>query len=98
MYLRRVMSFTLPLNFFLLGCELFAEFYTDSTHVMSAEYLFFGINGHGMLVPYIWSGLAMGLCAMVIVLTPRLHSNRAWLTAGLLYWRLSAYGWKRVWG
>ncbi|TPV97007.1 MAG: polysulfide reductase [Myxococcales bacterium FL481] len=83
-YLRRVMSFTLPLNFFLLGCELFAEFYTDSAHVMSAEYLFFGIHGHGLLVPYIWSGLGMGLVAMVIVLTPPLHTRPGWLAAACL--------------
>ena len=77
-YLRQVMSFALPLNFFLLGCELFAEFYTDSMHVISAEYLFFGIDGHGMLVPYIWSGLAMNAFAMVVVLTPQLFRQR-WL-------------------
>ncbi|MEE9382971.1 MAG: NrfD/PsrC family molybdoenzyme membrane anchor subunit [Nannocystaceae bacterium] len=81
-YLRRVMTFTIPLNFFLLGCEVFAEFYTDSVHVMSAQYLFFGINGHGMLVPYIWSGLAMNLFALVVVLTPKLHTQPAWLLAG----------------
>ena len=77
-YLRRVMSFTIPLNFFLLGCELFAEFYTDSTHVASAEYLFFGLHGHHMLVPYIWSGLAMNAVAMIVVLTPGLQHRRGW--------------------
>ncbi len=77
-YLRQVMSFSLPLNFFLLGCELFAEFYTNSMHVASAQYLFFGIEGHGMLVPYIWSGLAMNAFAMVVVLVPPLFRRR-WL-------------------
>lgn len=77
-YLRRVMSFTIPLNFFLLGCEVFAEFYTDSAHVASAQYLFFGLNGHAMLVPYIWSGLGMGIVAMIVVLTPALNDRRGW--------------------
>lgn len=78
-YLRRVMSFTLPLNFFLLGCELFAEFYTDSAHAISARYLFFGVHGHAMLAPYIWSGLGMGVLAMLIVLIPPLFRQRRWL-------------------
>jgi molybdopterin-containing oxidoreductase family membrane subunit len=75
-YLRQVMAFTIPLNFFLLGCEVFAEFYTGSVHVASAQYLFFGLNGHGMLVPYIWSALAMEVVAMVVVLTPQLRAKR----------------------
>lgn len=74
-YLRRVVSVALPVNYFLLFCELFKEFYTDSTHAMSAHYLFFGINGHGMLVPYIWTGLALGIIAMVIFWIPRFYKN-----------------------
>ncbi len=81
-FLRRVISFTLPLNFFLLGCELFKEFYTDSVHVASATYLYFGLYGHRMLVPYIWSGLLMGLAAMVIFAVPRFYRNRSFLLFG----------------
>ncbi len=81
-FLRRVVAIMLPINFFLLGCELFKEFYTDSTHVASAEYLFFGLHGHGVLVPYIWSGLAMGTAAIVIFAIPRLYNDRRWLIVG----------------
>ena len=73
--LRKIVSFMLPLNYFLLGCELFTEFYTDSAHVISAEYLYFGISGHGKLVPYIWSGLVMGIGATVVYLVPALYQN-----------------------
>ncbi len=78
-YLRRVVSIALPVNYFLLFVELFKEFYTDSTHAMSAHYLFFGINGHGMLVPYIWTGLALGVTAMVIFWIPKLYKNPIWM-------------------
>ena len=80
-YLAKVAAFALPLNYFLLGCELFKEFYTDSVHVASAEYLFFGLHGHSMVAPYIWSGLAMGIVAMVVFLTPKLRARRGWLVA-----------------
>ncbi len=78
-YLRRVVSIALPVNYFLLFCELFKEFYTDSTHAISAYYLFFGINGHGMLVPYIWTGLALGITAMIIFWIPTLYRNPIWM-------------------
>jgi molybdopterin-containing oxidoreductase family membrane subunit len=81
-FLRRVISITLPISFFLLGCELFKEFYTDSAHSASAHYLLFGIHGHGMLVPFIWTGLAMGVGAMVVMLTPRLYQDRRILIVG----------------
>ena len=76
-YLRTVMTFTLPLNFFLLGCEVFLEFYTDSAHTASARYLYFGLHGHHMLTPYIWSGIAMEILAMVILFVPRLRASKA---------------------
>ena len=80
--LRRIASIALPLNYFLLGCEVFKEFYTDTAHVASISYLFFGIDGHGMLVPYIWTGLSMGLVAMVIFGVPRLYKQPKVLLAG----------------
>ncbi|MDD9943564.1 MAG: polysulfide reductase NrfD [Myxococcales bacterium] len=78
-YLRRIISLTLPLNYFLLGCELFSEFYTDSAHALSAEYLYFGLHGHAELAPYIWGGLLLGLSAMGIIWAPRLRSRPRWL-------------------
>jgi molybdopterin-containing oxidoreductase family membrane subunit len=77
-YLRRVITFTLPLNFFLLGCELFSELYTNSLHAISTHYLFFGLHGHAMLTPYIWSGLAMSLIALVIFLVPAMRDLPGW--------------------
>jgi len=77
--LRKIITFTLPLNFFLLFCEVFKEFYTDSSHTLAAEYLFFGIGSHTMLVPYIWGGLLMSLVALVIFLSPKLYEKTGWL-------------------
>ena len=35
------------------------------------EYLYFGYHGAGALVPWMWSALAMGLIAAVLLLVPR---------------------------
>lgn len=78
-YLRRVVSFMLPLNLFLLGCEVFTEFYTDSSHSLSARYLYLGLYGRGMLTPYIWTALAMEALALAVLLTPRLRERPRFL-------------------
>ena len=81
-YLRKVVMVAIPANFFLLGCEVFKDFYTDSTHVASMEYLFFGLYGHARLVPYIWTGLALNLTALIVFATPRLRQRRLRLAIG----------------
>ncbi|MCB0403648.1 MAG: polysulfide reductase NrfD [Bdellovibrionales bacterium] len=72
----RIIRVALPVNYFLLFCELFKEFYTDSVHSLSAHYLFFGIQGHGMLVPYIWASLLFGITAGAIFFTRRWVADR----------------------
>ncbi|MBT4762476.1 MAG: polysulfide reductase NrfD [Bdellovibrionaceae bacterium] len=71
-----ILKVTLPINMFLLGSELFKEFYTDSTHALSAHYLFFGINGHAMLAPFIWSSILFSFIAMAIIFIPKLRNNK----------------------
>jgi Ni/Fe-hydrogenase subunit HybB-like protein len=72
-YLKRILVYTLIMNLFLLGAEVFKEFYTDSAHVAAARYLFFGLHGHGMLVPYIWSAVLMEFVALGILLAGSLR-------------------------
>lgn len=84
-FLRRIVSVALPVNYFLLGCELFKEFYTDSVHAASAEYLFFGLFGQGLLIPYIWGGLLLGMIAMVIFWVPALYKNPVWMLAASVF-------------
>ena len=40
--LRSIVAVALTINMFLLGCEVFTEFYTDAAHGASARYLFLG--------------------------------------------------------
>lgn len=68
--LRRIVQVALIINLFLLACEVFTEFYTDSAHVASARYLYFGLNGREALVPWIWTAVGMNLVATVLVILP----------------------------
>jgi len=68
--LRRIVQVAMVINFFLLGCELFTEFYTDSAHLASARYLYFGMGGRGALVPWIWVALTFGMTATILLILP----------------------------
>ena len=71
MTLRKIVSVAMVINVFLLVCEVFTEFYTDSAHVTSAKYLFVGLEGAHMLVPWIWLAILMNLAALWLFLSPR---------------------------
>lgn len=64
--LKRIIAVSLIVNLFLLASELFKEFYTDSAHTAAATYLYFGLHGHNMLVPYIWTAVAFNIIATII--------------------------------
>lgn len=68
--LRNIVTVAMTINMFLLGSELFTEFYTDSAHVASARYLFFGLGGRHALVPWIWTALALDAAALGLLYTP----------------------------
>jgi molybdopterin-containing oxidoreductase family membrane subunit len=68
--LRRIVQVAMIINMFLLVCEVFTEFYTDSAHVASARYLYFGLNGRQALVPWIWTAVGMNLVATVLFVLP----------------------------
>lgn len=68
--LRKIMTVAMVINLFLLGCEVFKEFYTDSAHVASAQYLFFGLHGANALVGWIWTAIALNVSATIILLVP----------------------------
>src|SRR5262245_16731565 len=62
--LRNIVTIAMSINMFLLGSEMFTEFYTDSAHVASARYLLFGLEGRHALVPWIWTAIALNSVAL----------------------------------
>ena len=75
--LKGIVTIALGINMFLLGSEVFTEFYTGTAHSVSARYLFFGLDGKAALVPWIWSAIALNTFALVMLLTPL--SKRRWI-------------------
>lgn len=74
--LANIVTVALTINMFLLICEVFTEFYTDSAHAASARYLFFGLHGHNALVPWIWTAIGLNTIALFILYLPFTKSRR----------------------
>lgn len=62
-----IITVAAQINLFLLGCEIFKEFYSNSHHSLSAKYLFFGLEGYHSLVPWIWSSISINLIATILL-------------------------------
>lgn len=67
------------INLTMLGSEIFTEFYFPTAHVQSAEYLFFGIDGHDELVGWIWTALTLNVAATVVLTIHPLRHDPRWL-------------------
>ncbi len=72
-----ILRVTAVVNLFMLGAEVFSEFYAGGAHVASARYLFLGLHGHYELVPWIWTAIAFNVTAAVVLLSPKLSRRRA---------------------
>ncbi len=76
--LRKIITVALSINMFLLGSEMFTEFYTQAEHSASAQYLFFGLAGKHALVPWIWTAIGMNSLALVLLFFP-ISKSLKWL-------------------
>jgi len=78
-----IIRITSLVNLFMLGAEIFSEFYAGGSHVASARYLLFGLHGHHELVPWFWTALTLNVLAVVVLLTPALSARRPVLFTAL---------------
>ena len=78
--LRNIITVALSVNVFFLLSEVFTEFYTQSYHTASVHYLFFGLDGHTRLMPFMWLSIILNLIALVILYIPRFHQNERLFT------------------
>ncbi len=76
-----LMAYAMFVNLFLLGAELFKEYYSATEHLAFTRYLWNGLDGHTTLVKFAWVSLACSLTAFVLFLVPR--TRRRYLTLNL---------------
>lgn len=77
--LAMVTTVAAQVNLIMLGSEIFTEFYFPTHHVLSARYLFFGLDGHTALVPWIRTSVTLNICATTVLTIHPLRQNKNWL-------------------
>lgn len=65
--LRLIIVISAIINLIMLFSEIFKEFYFPTHHSIAATYLFFGLEGHDALVPWIWTSICGNLVATLIL-------------------------------
>jgi molybdopterin-containing oxidoreductase family membrane subunit len=78
--LAKIVAYALPLNLFLLACEIFTVFYSNiPDHKLHFQYLYFGLHGANALVPWMWSSVALALVAAALLVNPGTRRNETTL-------------------
>jgi molybdopterin-containing oxidoreductase family membrane subunit len=80
-----LIAYAMFLNLFLLGAELFKEYYSSTVHIDSFKYLFEGLHGHHPLVLWIWAAMAMNVIAFILFLIPQTRKRLTTLNLGCLF-------------
>ena len=69
--LASIVAYAMILNVFFFLLELFTAFYSQIPgHMHPIVYLFSGLEGHGKLVPWMWTAACFAILAMFLLIVP----------------------------
>ena len=80
--LAKVVTYATLINVFFFFCEVFTVFYSQlPDHMAHFQYLFFGLDGKGQLVPLMWFSIVGMTLAGLFLVNPKLRKNESTLAA-----------------
>ncbi len=79
-----LMAYAMGVNLFLMGAEVFKEYYSGTEHLIHMRYMFTGVGSHTAIVPYMWLSVAASVAAFVLFLVPATRRNPITLNVGCL--------------
>src|SRR5512140_286683 len=86
-----LIAYAMFISLFLLGAELFKEYYSDTTHLAPVKYLYQGLDGHSDLVSYIWTATIFNISAFFLFLIPQTRENYVTLNIGCILMFIGVY-------
>jgi len=86
-----LIAYAMFINLFLLGAEVFKEYYSDTAHLAPMKYLYQGLHGHTDLVSYIWTATLFNLTAFFLFLIPQTRENYVSLNIGCVLILIGVY-------
>ena len=80
--LAKVVTYATLINVFFFFCEVFTVFYSQlPDHMAHFQYLFYGLDGKGQLVPLMWFSIVGMTLAGLFLVNPKLRKNETTLAA-----------------
>ncbi|CEP67325.1 NrfD family [Moorella glycerini] len=81
--LAAIVTYATIISVFFVGLEIFTAFYSQvPAHGMDTlKYLFAGLDGHGKLVPWMWTFAILAVLALVLLINPRTRARDTYLQA-----------------
>jgi Ni/Fe-hydrogenase subunit HybB-like protein len=86
-----LIAYAMAINLFLLGAEMFKEFYSGTVDSYSIQYLYFGLHGKSGLVPWMWAATIMNITAFLFFLFPKTRENFTTLNIGCILIIMGVY-------
>ncbi len=86
-----LIAYAMFINLFLLGAEVFKEYYSHTIHLAPMQYLYQGLKGHSDLVPYIWTATFFNVTAFILFLIPQTRENFLTLNIGCVLIFIGVY-------
>ena len=78
--LSKIVCYALIANVFFFLCEVFVVFYSKIPgHMAHIKYLFFGLHGHGALVPWMWTSMTLMFVGIALLVVPAFRNNETLL-------------------
>lgn len=81
----KIVCYAMIANIFFFFLEVYTAFYSGMPgHQASLLYLFFGLEGHNNLVPFMWTAAALAFLGVILLMVPKLRRNLKVLPIALL--------------
>jgi Ni/Fe-hydrogenase subunit HybB-like protein len=78
--LAKTVAYAICINVFFFLCEVFVAFYSNIPgHMHPLQYLFSGMEGHNLLVPWMWTSMALMVIGIILTVNPSTRKNEATL-------------------
>ncbi len=71
-----IITYAMCVNVFFILMEFFTTFYSGiPSDVSHMQYLYFGFEGKGKLVPWMWASVALAVVSLVLLIVPKTREN-----------------------
>ena len=71
-----IITYAMCANVFFILMEFFTAFYSSiPEHILHFQYLYFGLDGHNTLVPWMWASAILAIVSLVFLLIPKYREN-----------------------